>query len=364
MNPWQTRRLRTLRGPNTWPLASLQEEEEEEGEGEGEGEKTEQEMDEDEYSAEDAGLEGQKGVLGLAYTGRDLLWPPPVSQWPMAAVRGSGQRLWWWLSTLFLLLLSAYLNALVQTLMDARWFALIHALGGELPTPLMDLGFEWLPAVRFHPIIGLTPALFSIVTFCLLRTRIGVWFSEVLRRALLALAIVFLFRALCLHLTLLPPPLVSCTARGLPAFLARRTLAVRAVAILLGQHTTCADTFFSGHTTVLTVNLLVWFFWLGPRGPPRPYTDTSSAAKPMNGGSGWSTWLWLAFGLVFYVLSLALIIASRFHYTLDVVAAVFLSWAVCRLVFAVPSLQRRRRRHHSHRRRRRDPHHRQYPPFR
>jgi len=239
-----------------------------------------------------------------------MLLPPPVPV-PHAT------RLRDWLTTLGYLLLCLYANVLVQVLVDARWFALVEANSGVIPPPLMDLGFEWLPRLPYHPIIGLTAPLFTIVMICVLYLRTGRWFNDLFRQALWISATNFLLRACTLHLTLLPPSLADCMQPAhLSPLVKSWSLHLRPLLVLSGHYATCTDAFFSGHAANLTVDLFFWFYWV-------VMTDPFAGIRP-------TVRRLLTFFMLFaYAFSLYMIIASRFHYTIDVLIGVWVAWTVC-----------------------------------
>lgn len=224
-----------------------------------------------------------------------------------------------WACTLGALAAAVYLNTLAQAVLDelgGAYFA--GACGGALP----DLGFVLLPHVPYHAAIDLSAPLLSAALALALWFSTGRLFNGYLRHTLNVQAAVFALRAVALSLTLLPPPLAACAAA--PAWVRGWPLVVRPFFVFAGRYTTCHDAFFSGHAANLTIALLAWLRWLAH---DRHWTrdDDPCAARhaplPVPRAAH-------ALVFLYYVAALLLIVMTRFHYTLDVAAAVLVSVAV------------------------------------
>lgn len=137
--------------------------------------------------------------------------------------------------------------------------------------------------------------------------------SFILRRVFVIYASLMALRCVCILITSLPDPHPACQV-ATPgtheiAALDLRELVVRALVLFVpvGDHFTCGDMVFSGHTMLLMICGMVW----------HTYYKMVPGVFVIN-------WVKIAiWSLIF--LGLFLIVATRLHYTLDVFLAIFLT---------------------------------------
>ena len=156
----------------------------------------------------------------------------------------------------------------------------------------------------------------------------------VLKRYVLILGTVFLFRALTIISTILPQPQKECfaTATG-NAFL-------DALLIILLQKKTCTDLFFSGHATNLTFAALLWTYYshMYPVIPLSPVDKFLFRGKPLMDKYGRLKRPTLVKILVWIVAILGyfFVNATRLQYVIDIIFGFFVStifFVVCFLLF-------------------------------
>ncbi|CAF1081039.1 unnamed protein product [Adineta ricciae] len=228
--------------------------------------------------------------------------------------------------SLFLFLVSLYINSLVQVLADRNSPYWIPALP--------DIGHRLLPYWTYFPVNNyylLASFVLVIIRYIFQRDIRLIVF----RRWLFLQAAMFIMRSVSIYVTSLSVPLPGCntTATGSPP--------VEAFYIMFLIHETCGDVLFSGHTVTLTLCALAWttyskgeeyypIRWLWSR-------IKKTNEETVSHRSGWfypkldSTGDPLSFYLtsilvwVFTVIGYLLIIATRFHYTVDVFLGFLLS---------------------------------------
>ncbi|KAF4656368.1 hypothetical protein FOZ61_007018 [Perkinsus olseni] len=189
-----------------------------------------------------------------------------------------------------------------------RYWPRDHLTGSlvQPSTPLPDLGFELLPYISSDYQGVRIPDV--CMTLCVLGAAIMIFvkfgFDQgtiVLKRTLLLGAIGYTGRALSVPMTQLPNPDGSCKA-----VLDWNYPLLSILLVPFGLAHTCADVFYSGHSISVTLATMVWWDY------------SSSMASRL-------------FGLVWGLLTLTIIIATHFHYTIDVVYGVVITFAAWRL---------------------------------
>ncbi|CAF3823311.1 unnamed protein product [Rotaria sordida] len=223
-------------------------------------------------------------------------------------------------------LISLYVNSFVQVLADRNspyW----------IPT-LPDIGHRLLPYWTY----------FSINNYYLLAAFVLVLIRYifqrdirliVFRRWIFIQAVMFIMRSISIYVTSLSVPLPGCntTAVGSPP--------VEAFYIMFFIHATCGDVLFSGHTVTLTLCALAWTTYSkGEEHYPIRWLWNRFKSKTQEIIPGRSGWLYpqldstgdpLSFYLttylvwIFTIIGYLFIIATRFHYTVDVFLGFLLS---------------------------------------
>lgn len=153
----------------------------------------------------------------------------------------------------------------------------------------------------------------------------------ILRRIPVILGLVFILRILCIFSTTLPDASPKCfdqfgtdeaSYKSKPMF---PIVFWRAFVLLTapGQHVTCGDMVFSGHSTCLYFVIMLFMEYCQPK-------YFIQKPLPCSTPFGWLRNPTLCFLLrtimmILPAVGIILIIASKFHYTLDVVLAIFIS---------------------------------------
>lgn len=186
----------------------------------------------------------------------------------------------------------------------------------ETYPPLLDVGFEILPFIPSKSIGFSIPDLCSLGSATLIAVCIVVQFepspaSILLRRVLLISGIAYLGRTVSVPLTLLPNPDEACRVSLNPD-----SFILSVLLVPFGSTVTCADVFYSGHTIPITCALLVW----------KDYMRYSRARLV---------------GFIVSTAALLGIIATHFHYTVDVfygMAVTILVWRLYHFALSCPSV--------------------------
>eukprot|EP01080_Neovahlkampfia_damariscottae_P008488 gene8488-312_t len=139
---------------------------------------------------------------------------------------------------------------------------------------------------------------------------------KVLRRILLFLGILYLFRSITIILTILPNPNLKCKSN-----LSSNNIFISSILIMLRINYTCSDLFFSGHSISLGICLYIWLYY-------------NNLNQPFN----------LLFNLLFILIAITgwlIFIISHFHYSIDVLIGCLLSsfiWIFYHLLISKYSL--------------------------
>ncbi|KAI8596424.1 hypothetical protein EDD21DRAFT_3865 [Dissophora ornata] len=174
---------------------------------------------------------------------------------------------------------------------------------------LRDRGFDIFPARR-----DITPANTFVMT-SIVFTLIGIaficpnWTERiiVLRRVFWVVGTLSVYRALTLSVTTLPTPKEGCipaTERGF------KDMFWIALEMIPGTVEACTDDIFSGHTVFMVTCAIQW----------RLYCRNK-----------WATY----FSYAYITVGLYFVIATRLHYTVDVVLAIFITYAAWSLYIAM-----------------------------
>lgn len=190
--------------------------------------------------------------------------------------------------SIFWILLGTYFNCVIQAYLDRESSKL---------KPLPDLGFLLLPHIHYYKIadIWLYCALGISLIRYLFDKRQNV---RVFRRFMFLQGSLFMLRGISIMVTTLPPPLKKCSIEitGNPF--------VEGLLIMIGWAKTCNDVLFSGHTVTITHLALIWHYHHGLKFHPN-YCILLRIGVWMITISGYF-----------------MIIATHFHYTIDVFIAI------------------------------------------
>ncbi|KAF9914274.1 hypothetical protein BX616_008616 [Lobosporangium transversale] len=173
---------------------------------------------------------------------------------------------------------------------------------------LEDRGFDIFPAQK-----DITPANVFVMTSVIF-TLVGValicptWTARIIaiRRVFWVVGTLSILRALTLSVTTMPTPKVDCvpaTKRGFGPML------WIALQMIPGTVQACTDDIFSGHTVFMVTCAIQWRLYCRNR---------------------WITY----FTYIYITVGLYFVVATRLHYTVDVVLAVFITYAVWSLYMA------------------------------
>ncbi|KAF9999909.1 sphingomyelin synthase [Modicella reniformis] len=174
---------------------------------------------------------------------------------------------------------------------------------------LEDRGFDVFPAQK-----DITPANAFVLT-SLVFTLVGValicpnWTTRaiVLRRVFWVVGVLSIFRALTLSVTTLPTPKENCVPSTEKGFGAMFLIALQ---MIPGTVQACTDDIFSGHTVFMVTSAIQW----------RLYCRNK-----------WVTYL----AYIYITVGLYFVVATRLHYSVDVVLAIFITYAVWSLYIAM-----------------------------
>ncbi|KAJ1989131.1 hypothetical protein H4R33_002181 [Dimargaris cristalligena] len=198
----------------------------------------------------------------------------------------------------FFLFAVAYFMVFMQIFSDRRWRR-------EAPK-LEDLSFDYFPHYpNFHIAdnLVLSSLLFVIVGNMVL---IQHWRDRVIfmRRLMWLLGILYFFRGFTLIVTTAPSPL-ECIPPTAHSTMEMLKLGLELVATV---SRTCSDNIYSGHTVILSSSFLMW----------RIHSRHTAI---------------IVFSALHTTLGILMILLSHLHYTIDVLIAIFFTYAVFSLYF-------------------------------
>lgn len=241
-----------------------------------------------------------------------------------------------------------YLNCVSQVYVQHRAW---EYFAGDLQnaTVLPDIGFDMLPYITDNAIGSMNWADFityAIMAATFVRFIFGVTREghrlrrHIIRRHLFALGTLFILRGFAILSTLLPNPLDGCEETlGLSEETLGKNAWVEGWRILAGQVVTCADVMYSGHTVNITLCAMTWHTY--SHVVPITKFDPICALRfnrnvmdtdlpPIRNELGEAlriTSLKIVIWTVAFV-GYILIIATHFHYTLDVFIGAILAIVV------------------------------------
>lgn len=202
--------------------------------------------------------------------------------------------------------LAIFCNGFGQVIIEKHWRAHTNRNG------LFDVGFEILPRLPDSTIADYTNVvsiILGLVTLVLFHSKRGL----ILRRAVAIQGSVYFVRAIALFVTILPNPDKTCKPSSM-AGSPKEILALEALKVALRQRITCGDVMFSGHACIITLNTLLFNEYAGGM-------ITNTFLRQM---SVFTFWLMA-------ITSYFIIIATRFHYTIDVFMAIFVTTTIFKL---------------------------------
>ncbi|KAJ2375308.1 hypothetical protein IW150_002619 [Coemansia sp. RSA 2607] len=215
----------------------------------------------------------------------------------------------------FSLIAVVFWMAVCQEWSDMRWFKTqghrgpmhkpdLHTPPTVHSRPLHDLVLSRLPYVHqnygwISDLLVNSSALICVVVNLLTAHS---WRARLvfLRRLGWMTALLYFMRSITISVTTMPPPVASCQ----PALASgARDMFSVALDMISGRTKECTDMVFSGHTVILTVSFLFW---------------TRYACH----------WALVVYSAIHTVLGVASVLLVRYHYTLDVVLALFFTFFV------------------------------------
>ncbi|ORY02111.1 hypothetical protein K493DRAFT_312186 [Basidiobolus meristosporus CBS 931.73] len=200
------------------------------------------------------------------------------------------------------LVVVAYFMTIFQQLSDKRW------LDSDTKNPLKDLGFEAFPYLSTFSVadalvlslLGITLVGLTIASYRLPKIIIF-W-----RRLFWLTGILYLYRSFTIITTTLPPT-KECTPIVANSF---REMMVVGTKMIVGVDKACTDNIYSGHTMILTSCVIMW----------NVYTRVK----------------WFKIYAVLHALAgIYAIIASRLHFTVDVLLSLFITYGVYSIYFSL-----------------------------
>lgn len=181
---------------------------------------------------------------------------------------------------------------------------------------LWDMGFKTLPSFSCPWImecLAMGPPILVVIRFCVLPGPLSMRWTF-LSRMFLMWGLLWALRAITLISTVLPNPDGTCKPRiSYPNNIFQEALANMPF-VFWRHETTCHDVMFSGHTVILTLASLMWVYY-ADWAPWPQWCDFSSCAT-------------LVFRTSVFLMTLTgylCIIASKFHYTADVLMGCMLT---------------------------------------
>ncbi|KAI9599136.1 hypothetical protein BDF19DRAFT_410521 [Syncephalis fuscata] len=212
------------------------------------------------------------------------------------------------------LFLVALAMTLLQQVSDTRW--LEHRPNQQV---LYDTGFilvndiseHWLPDFFVLSLLGMT--VIGVLWFC------PTWPARqiVIRRLFWLTGSLYLYRAMTISVTTLPPPR-PCNPvliTGTPVL----DVIKNGIKMLTGDAISCTDNIFSGHTMILTSCALHWRIYVRRK--------------------------YIAYYVYLHVIAgIYTIIGTHMHYTVDIILAIFITYGMYAIYFCVIRLAMERHR--------------------
>ena len=241
------------------------------------------------------------------------------------------------LAGLLFCLSCAWWNCLSQIYVDKMHWA--HFKAGDSRT-LPDIGFILLPYLNMPHL----PDVWNMLI--VLGTLLPVIFIhpakvKIMRRFAAVQGTCFLLRSVTIMATILPNPFAACvnssSSDEIPA--------IEAFKVMLGMRHTCGDVLYSGHAANFTLMALVWQEYGPTYFPSMLTTDVSTSSVATEGSTHryspeW--WTGVFFPRFFWGVAIVgyfIIIACRFHYTVDVLVGIVVvakQWGLYHMIIRTP----------------------------
>jgi hypothetical protein len=220
----------------------------------------------------------------------------------------------WIVGLYFNNLCQAWLQKNMADYYATRWQPSHHK---NNPVMLWDMGYTLLPNFPHSSITELVAQgapILVVLRFCVLPGPFSMRWTF-LSRMFLLWGVLWALRAITIVSTVLPNPDESCKPRILfPDNIFKEALALMPSIMFWRHDVTCQDVMFSGHTVCLTLGTLLWAYFVD--WAPWPQWAASSPAAVFT----------FKFGLIANMLvGYYCIIASKLHYTADVLMASMLT---------------------------------------
>ncbi|KAL0477550.1 sphingomyelin synthase [Acrasis kona] len=166
--------------------------------------------------------------------------------------------------------------------------------------PIHDRGFVYLPHItdKSHIPDYYVISLFLVTLITIFINRNLLVVIDMCRRTLIIIGLIYIIRTISISITLLPNPYQQCQASPFEGYF------YDALMVFLFQKTTCHDCFFSGHTVVISSVSLLWY----------DYLDCSL--------------LFRLPAIVFAAVGASLIVMCHFHYSVDVMFGLLISYFI------------------------------------
>ncbi|ORX91223.1 hypothetical protein K493DRAFT_304241 [Basidiobolus meristosporus CBS 931.73] len=197
---------------------------------------------------------------------------------------------------LVFLFIVVYFMVIMQQVSDNRFLG-----SGEANKPLRDVGFEWFNFITSYSVPDIM--VFSSLGIMLVGVTIlsNSWRKRLIfwRRFIWVTGFLYLYRGFTIVSTTLPPP-KECVPIYTSNF---RDLLTRGSLMIVGADRSCTDNIYSGHTMILTTSLINWIIYGRFR-------------------------VLKVYALLHAVAGYYTVIASHLHFTVDVLLAIFITYAI------------------------------------
>jgi len=239
-----------------------------------------------------------------------------------------------------------WVNSLSQIYVDKIHWASFKQEGSK---PLPDIGFILLPRIwvsRLPDWWNAVIVLGTLVPVILLHP----WREKIMRRFAAVQGTCFLLRAITIMATILPNPYDTCENMSR----SDEVPVIEAFKVILGIRITCGDVLYSGHAANFTLMALIWqeygYSYVASSSkrkslPTDQELDVSMVPEEVQVPKYTPEWYTgVFFPRIFWlvaVLGYLIIIACRFHYTVDVVVAIVVvakQWGLYHMVIRTPKL--------------------------